>query len=141
VTLLLALSVAALFGSGAALMLERDLIRNAVGVILFSNALNLYIVASARTAGWAPIAPPPPDAPIADPLVQAMTLTAVVISFAVSMLVFTLIYAVYRSHRSIDQRDLRVAEEQEVEEVVRRLPPDEEVEATEREEPPQEDEP
>lgn len=112
-TLILALAVAALFGSGAFLMLKVDLLRVVVGMVLISNAANLFIMAAGLSRGAPPIYPLPDDGSVADPLVQAMTLTAIVISFGVSALLLSLVYRVYTSHLSLDLDDLSAAEERE----------------------------
>ena len=93
--LLLAATVAVLFGTGAYLMLKRDLIRVVAGVILLSNAVNLFIMSIGLSRGRAPIHPLPADGRVSDPLVQAMTLTAIVISFGISALLLALVYRVY----------------------------------------------
>ena len=74
-SLLLSLGVATLFGCGAYLMLKHDLLRMAIGVILISNAANLFLISMALTRGAAPIYPLPPGVAISDPVVQALTLT------------------------------------------------------------------
>lgn len=112
-TLLQSVAIAVLFGSGAYLALQRDLIRLAVGMVLLSNAANLFIMAAGLTRGAPPISPLPEDGRISDPLVQAMTLTAIVISFAVAALLLSLVYRVYTSHLSLDLDDLAAAEERE----------------------------
>ena len=112
-TLVLSLAVAALFGAGAYLMLKADLIRVVVGMVLISNAANLFIMAAGLSKGVAPIHPLPEGATVSDPLVQAMTLTAIVISFGVSALLLSIVYRVYTSHLSIDLDDLAAAEERE----------------------------
>jgi hypothetical protein len=61
------------------------------------------------TTGAAPIYPLGGET--SDPLVQAMTLTAIVISFAVTALVLSLAWRVYVSHLSVDIRELSRAEE------------------------------
>ncbi len=106
-------AVAVLFGSGAYLLLKPDLIRVVVGTVLISNAANLFIMAAALSKGGAPIYPLAEGAPIADPLVQGMTLTAIVISFGVSALLLSIVYRVYTSHLSLDLDDLAAAEERE----------------------------
>jgi len=123
VNLAFALVVAALFGTGAYLVLKPDLFRLVAGLVLISNAANLALVASGVTRGEAPIAPLPEDGPVADPLVQAMTLTALVIGFAVTALLLALVYAVYASHRSVDldelsREDARAGQELDEEEQV-----------------------
>lgn len=109
--------IGVLFGSGVLLMLKPDLFRVVVGLILVSNAANLTVMASGMSRGQAPILPFSGDEPIADPLVQAMTLTAVVIGFAVTAVLLALAIGVYRSRGSVDLDDLsRAAAEQAAEE-------------------------
>jgi multicomponent Na+:H+ antiporter subunit C len=116
-TLLFALTIGFLFGTGVFLVLKPDLFRIVVGLVLISNAANLTLMASRMSGGEPPIRPF--DSPaIADPLVQALTLTAIVIGFAVTALLLSLVYRVYTSHRSVDLDDLSRAEaarEQELE--------------------------
>ncbi len=110
-TLILSLAVAILFASGAYLMLKHDLVRLIVGMVLIGNAANLFIMAAALRIGDAPVYPIEDET--SDPLVQAMTLTAIVISFAVSALVLALAYRVYIAHASVDMRELSLAEEEQ----------------------------
>ncbi|CAN5791794.1 hypothetical protein BH20CHL2_BH20CHL2_02760 [soil metagenome] len=107
--LALSLGVAVLFGAGSYLMLKHDLIRLIIGMVLISNAANLFIMSAGLTTGAAPIYPLGGET--SDPLVQAMTLTAIVISFAVTVLVLSLAWRVYVSHLSVDIRELSRAEE------------------------------
>lgn len=107
-TLLISLTIAVIFGAAAYLMLKRDLIRVITGMILLGNAANLFIMAAGLRRGRAPIVPSDHD--LSDPLVQAMTLTAIVISFGVATLVLSVVYRVYDSHHSVDLRRLSSAE-------------------------------
>jgi multicomponent Na+:H+ antiporter subunit C len=93
--LLLALSVAVLFGAGTFLMLKHDLIRMAAGVLMISNAVTLFIMSVGLSRGQAPIYPLAEGRPISDPVVQSLTLTAIVISFGLTALLLTIIYRVY----------------------------------------------
>ncbi len=111
--LFFSLTIAAMFGTGAYLMLKRDLIRLIAGMVLIGNAANLFIMASALRRGSAAILPN--EGEMADPLVQAMVLTAIVISFAVVALALVLVYRVYTSHYSVDIQRLSAAEEQQAE--------------------------
>lgn len=92
---MLSLVIAVLFGSGAFLLLKRDLIRVVGGVILLSNAVNLFIVASGLSRGREPIYPLPAGQTVSDPLVQALVLTAIVIGFGTVAVLLGLIYRVY----------------------------------------------
>jgi multicomponent Na+:H+ antiporter subunit C len=111
--LFFSLVIAGMFATGAFLMLKRDLIRLIAGMILIGNAANVFIMASALRRGEAPILPMRGDG--ADPLVQAMVLTAIVISFAVAALAMALVYRVYTSHYSVDLSRIAAAEEEQAE--------------------------
>jgi multicomponent Na+:H+ antiporter subunit C len=111
--LLLALTIAALFGSGAYLLLKHDLVRVAAGVLLISNSASLFIVAAALSRGAAPIYPLPADGPVSDPLAQAMVLTSLVITFATTALLLSLVFRVYGALRNVDAPDETVAAERE----------------------------
>jgi multicomponent Na+:H+ antiporter subunit C len=106
VNLLFAVAVGCLFGSGVFLLLKPDLFRIVAGLVLVSNAANLTLMASGLTRGQAPIVPVDGDEPIADPLVQAMTLTALVIGFAVTAVLLALAFGVYRTRQSVDLDEL-----------------------------------
>ncbi len=112
-TFLLSLGVAVLFGSGAFLILKADLIRVVIGMVIISNAAILFIIAAGLSRGEPPVYPLSDGQEISDPLVQAMALTAIVISFGVSALLLSLVYRVYTSHFSLDLDDLSEAEERE----------------------------
>lgn len=99
-SLTLALLCGVLFGTGTILLLSRSVVRALLGVLLMGNGVNLlYIIASGR-AGQAPLVdgksnPPIGADGISDPLPQAMVLTAIVITLAVTA--FTLALA----HRAV----------------------------------------
>jgi multicomponent Na+:H+ antiporter subunit C len=109
-TLLAALTVAVLFGSGSYLLLKRDLVRVVAGAVLISNAVNLFIILAGLSRGAAPIYPLPPVGPVSDPLVQALTLTAIVITFGISALLLSLVYRAYTTNLSLDLEVLSAAE-------------------------------
>jgi multicomponent Na+:H+ antiporter subunit C len=104
--LILSIAIGVLFMAGCYLLLKHDLIRVVAGLVLISNAANLFIMAAAIERGRAPMLPFRHDGEVSDPVVQAMTLTAVVISFGVSALLLALVYRVYLAHRTIDIDDL-----------------------------------
>lgn len=111
-TLVFSLAIAGLFAVGAYLMLRRDLIRLIAGMIMIGNAANLFIMASALRRGDAAILPND-GGEIADPLVQALVLTAIVISFATAAMALVIVYRVYTSHYSMDITELSAAEEEQ----------------------------
>jgi multicomponent Na+:H+ antiporter subunit C len=104
-----------LFMAGSYLLMKHDLIRVVAGVVLISNAANLFIMAAALTRGRAPILPIANKYDVSDPVVQAMTLTAIVISFGVSALLLAIVYRVYLSHRTVDIDQLGDVESRQVE--------------------------
>ena len=112
-TLLMSIVIGILFGCGAYLILKPDLIRVVVGMVLISNAANLTLMAAGLSRGEDPILPIAEGAEISDPLVQAMTLTAIVIGFAVTALLLALVYRVYTTHRSVDLDELASVEERQ----------------------------
>jgi multicomponent Na+:H+ antiporter subunit C len=88
----LAFVIGGLYAVAFYLLLRRSFVKLIFGLMLFSQAANLLIfTASGLTRGQPPIVPPGATAvptPHADPLPQALILTAIVISFG--MLAFAL---------------------------------------------------
>jgi multicomponent Na+:H+ antiporter subunit C len=105
VNLVFALAASALFGTGAYLMLDRDLVRVVFGVVLVSQAAVLTLVASGLARGSAPIYPLPKGS-VSDPLSQAMALTAIVIGLAVTALLLVLVLRVVQAYRSPELAEL-----------------------------------
>lgn len=103
--LLLALAVAILFGAGTFLMLKHDLIRMAAGVLMISNAVALFIMSVGLSRGRPPIYPLPEGGSVSDPVVQALTLTAIVISFGLTALLLTIVYRVYTLYGTLQGPD------------------------------------
>jgi multicomponent Na+:H+ antiporter subunit C len=91
VTVLLALTAALLFGIGTYLVLQRKLSRIIIGISLVTHGANVLLVGSGR-AGVAPIIGTSARGRLADPLPQALVLTAIVISFGVTALLLALAY-------------------------------------------------
>jgi len=127
-TLAFSLVVAVMFGSGAFLVLQRDLMRVVVGIVLISNSASLFIVAAGLTQGAVPILPVPGGvgAPVSDPLVQAMALTAIIISSSVTALLLSVVYRLYVSHDTVDLTDISEAEVRQAEALERDGDPEEE---------------
>ncbi|WP_424631965.1 Na+/H+ antiporter subunit C [Bradyrhizobium sp. SYSU BS000235] len=92
----LAIAIGALAGSGVWLILRPRTFQVIVGLSLLSYAVNLFIVAMGRLRTGAPVlaAPETGDASqYADPLPQALVLTAIVISFATTALFLVVLLA------------------------------------------------
>ena len=101
-----ALVFAAVFASGTLLLLQRDLTRMVVGIILISNSAVFFIIAAGLTRGVAPIHPLEGAGPVSAPLVQAMALTALVIGFGTAALLLAMVYRLYVSHRTVDAEEI-----------------------------------
>jgi multicomponent Na+:H+ antiporter subunit C len=99
--ILAAVIVGVLFGSGIFLLLCRTPVKLLIGLVLLSNAINLLIFAAAGlTRGNPPLIPA--DAlkitgAYADPLPQALILTAIVISFGVLAFALVLFSRTFKS--------------------------------------------
>lgn len=111
---IMVLAMGVLFACGVYLMLERSLTRVLLGFILLGNAVNLLIVLTAGRGR-----PPLTDGKnlstegMSDPLPQALVLTAIVITFAVTAFLLAMIYRSWRLVRADslqdDAADLQVA--------------------------------
>lgn len=97
----LAVVTGILYAAGVYLILRRSLARIVIGLALLTNATNLLIFVSAGLErGSPPLVQPggdAPDVPHADPLPQALILTAIVIGFGVLAFAMVLMYRGYRS--------------------------------------------
>lgn len=111
-------AVAALVGifftAAVYLLLSRSLIRMLLGLALLGNAINMLILVAGRlTRAIPPIAPPGAEAPLAasaNPLPQALILTAIVIGFAMFAFLLVLAYRAYASLEADDTDNLQLAE-------------------------------
>jgi len=87
VEILAAIVVGGLFGAGVYLLMSRSPVRLIIGLVLLSNAINLLIfTAAGLIRGKVPLIPSDALRAVevtADPLPQALILTAIVISFGV----------------------------------------------------------
>lgn len=146
-TLLVVMGV--LYAVGVYLLLERSLTRVLLGLMLLTNGTNLLILHAGGPPGVAPLYEEGIGAEeYSDPLPQALILTAIVISLAVTAFLLGLIYRAWvlgrRDEIQDDVEDRRVArqssydveddaeapvETTEFDEAPRRHDPDEAVEA------------
>jgi multicomponent Na+:H+ antiporter subunit C len=121
-----ALAVSVVFASGTFLLLQRDLVRVVVGIVLISNSAVLFIISAGLTRGEAPIHPLEGAGSVSDPLVQAMALTALVIGFGVAALLLAMVYRLYTTHRTVDTEEIADAEMREAEALERAEDPEKE---------------
>ena len=110
----LAIVVGCLYAAGIYMMLRRSLFKLILGLVLLSHGANLLIfTVGGLTRGRPPVAPPGrtmPVDPSADPLPQALILTAIVIGFAVLAFSLVLFHRAYQTFGSDDPDDLKVSD-------------------------------
>jgi multicomponent K+:H+ antiporter subunit C len=110
--IVLALGIGVLTASAVWLLLRPRTFQVLVGLSLLSYAVNLFILAMGRLRTGAPpiLRPGPADpAQYADPLPQALVLTAIVITFAMTALLLVVLLA-SRGFRGTDHVDGREAD-------------------------------
>jgi multicomponent Na+:H+ antiporter subunit C len=111
---LLAVTVGVLYASGLYLLLRRSLMQVILGLALLTNGANLLIFTAAGIIRANPPLVPEGETALtgtfADPLPQALILTAIVIGFALQAFAMALAYRVYTSTGSDDVDLLRTTE-------------------------------
>jgi multicomponent Na+:H+ antiporter subunit C len=107
--MLICISVGVLFSAGLYLLLQGSVIKTVLGLGVISQAANLVIfIVGGLTVGSVPIITGKTEAEsVADPLVQALVLTAIVIGFGLSAFLLTLAYKIHKEVGSDDLNDMR----------------------------------
>ena len=107
----LAVVVGALYGAGLYMMMRRSLVKLIAGLALLGYGSNLLIFTAARlTRAQPPLIPEglnQPPVPFADPVPQALILTAIVIGFGLQAFALVLIKRAYQAVGTddLDQMD------------------------------------
>lgn len=114
VDLALLAAMGVMFAGGIHLVLERNLTRILIGVMLINNAAVLLLFLSSGGTGAAPLFVPGRDPrEYADTLPQALILTAIVIGFAVIAFLTAMIYRSWLLIREdeveVDAEDVKIA--------------------------------
>lgn len=108
---LLALTVGGMLTGGIYFILRRSVARLILGLILISHAINVLIFTLGRlTRGDPAFIPEGAETithPVADPLPQALILTAIVISFGVQSFAIVLIKRAWRTIGTDDMDRMR----------------------------------
>jgi multicomponent Na+:H+ antiporter subunit C len=111
--------IGGLTSCGVYLLLERNLTRMLLGLLLIGNALNLLILTVGGPSGNPPVRgrTSANETATADPLAQGMILTAIVITMGIAAFVLALTYRSYRlttaEEVANDAEDTRVSQEAE----------------------------
>lgn len=113
VNVTMALTVGVLFAAGFYLLLQRSLMRVLLGVVVLGHGTNLLLQIAGGPPGRPPVLGVSDPATITDPLPQALALTAVVITFALTTFLLALGYRsfVLIGHDEVqdDVEDRRIA--------------------------------
>ena len=130
---LLSLTIAILFGIGTFLILRRDIVKVIIGLSIMSHAVNLLIVSVGAFSGkdvpilthheveptntifidsmnngiFAPVLNGTAPTQFVDPLVQALVLTAIVISLATTAVIIILAYRIHEEYGTTDIQKLK----------------------------------
>lgn len=109
-----ALLIAIFASVGIYLMLSRYTIRMVIGIAVFGNAVNLIIFTAGRVLREVPPVIPVdaylPAGPVANPLPQALILTAIVISFSFFAFLLVLLFRSYQALDTDCTDEMRIAE-------------------------------
>jgi multicomponent Na+:H+ antiporter subunit C len=104
--ILTAFAIGLTFAVGLFQILRRNVIRAAIGLMLLTNAINLFLLSTGAYTGV--------KAPYvgltgvqSDALPQALILTAVVISLGVTAFVLAMLIVIARRYKSCDSDDIR----------------------------------
>jgi multicomponent Na+:H+ antiporter subunit C len=111
---LFAALVGLFLAAGIYLVLSRALIRILLGVVVLGNGVNLLIFVAGRLTRAAPPIVPPgviaPEGYFANPLPQALILTAIVIGFAIFAFFAVLALRAYQVMDADDTDHMRLSE-------------------------------
>jgi multicomponent Na+:H+ antiporter subunit C len=114
-TVVYAITIAAYLGCGLYMMLSRHVVRLVLGLSLLTNGAIFLIFVAGRVGTGLPAVIEsgtetlPLDA--ANPLPQALALTAIVIGFALTAFAVALVVAAYRRLHTLDTHEMTAAED------------------------------
>lgn len=113
--ILLAIVIGVLYGTGIYMMMRRSLVKLILGLALLGHASNLLLFSQGNIArGLPPLIEEGADTItgfFADPLPQALILTAIVIGFGTQAFAIVLARRVYQAVESDDVDKLKVTDE------------------------------
>lgn len=113
--ILLAILVGVLYTAGVYMLLRRSILKFIIGIIFLSNATNLLVFLAAGIVPGEPVfveAAETVTSKLADPLPQALVLTAVVISFGIVVYLLAVKYRLFYDTRTDDLDQLKPTDEE-----------------------------
>ncbi len=116
--ILFVILIGVLYGTGVYMLLRRSMVKLIIGIMLLGNGANLLIFLLGRiTKGKPPVIDEVSRIftdIYADPIPQALILTAIVISFGLQSFAIVLLKRVYALVNSDDLDDLNTPEEEDL---------------------------
>jgi multicomponent Na+:H+ antiporter subunit C len=104
--ILIALVTGSLFAVGLFQLLRRNIVRSAIGLIILSNAINLFLLSTGAYRGSSAAYVDLPGQR-ADALPQALVLTAIVISMGSFALVTALLAGIKQRYQTADSEEVK----------------------------------
>lgn len=103
--ILTAITVGLMFAVGIFQLLRRNIIRSVIGLVILSNAVNLFLLSTGAYDG---VAAPytTSTGQRADALPQALILTAIVISMGGTALALAMLYIISARYKTVDMDDV-----------------------------------
>lgn len=111
--IILAIVTGILYAAGLYLLMHRSFIKLILGIILFAHACNFFLFTAAGITRSEPAfvsGENPPVAELADPLPQALILTAIVIGLGVQAFAIVLLKRVYHAVGTSDLDQLKTTD-------------------------------
>lgn len=105
--ILMSITAGVLFMVATYLMLSRSIFRVVMGIVIISHGAHLLLLTMAGLQRGLPPLLGEEASSYADPLPQALILTAIVISFGLTAFVLVLAYRTYDEHKTDDLDQLR----------------------------------
>lgn len=104
--ILTAITVGLMFAVGIFQLLRRNIIRSVIGLVILSNAVNLFLLSTGAYDG---VAAPytTSTGQRADALPQALILTAIVISMGGTALVLAMLYIISSRYKTADMDEVQ----------------------------------
>ncbi len=104
--ILTAITVGLMFAVGIFQLLRRNIIRSVIGLVILSNAVNLFLLSTGAYDG---VAAPytTSTGQRADAMPQALILTAIVISMGGTALVLAMLYIISSRYKTADMDEVQ----------------------------------
>jgi multicomponent Na+:H+ antiporter subunit C len=113
-SLILPFIIGVLYATGLYMMMRRSIVKLIAGLALLAYAANLLIFTVGRLTRAAPPIIPTnmltPPVPFADPVPQALVLTAIVIGFGLQAFALVLIRRAYEAAQTDDLDDMKATD-------------------------------